>query len=223
MVVIEEIAVDGINLEDSPEEDEDDIACELEDNVVTATAAPTGDAPDHPVLEENEGEDVDEDDGDDEWEIPFAEKEEGPETHAVFEVRLHREGNERLGLVLDEQNCVVMLREGTPAARSGEIEIGDQIMELQGVQVTPQRRVAVLLRELPDAAVYSLKIKRELSGKEMTEHLEHGPLMTKEELEQFQERQEDLKHELRKVRSHHCRSSGRDAGGGCGVSVVWTW
>ena len=164
---------------------DNEAACPLEDSA--SVAEPTGTSPDQPVLEDNDGsDDDDDDDDDDEWEIPYAEKEEGPETDTFLEVRLHREGNQRLGLVLDEQNCVVMLRENTPAAICGEIEVGDEIVELQGVMVSRERRVATLLRELPDAAVYVLKIKRPLSEREMKDHLEHGPLMTQEEIEQFQ-------------------------------------
>ena len=170
---------------EADELEENEAACPLEENA--SVAEPTGTAHVQPVLEDNEGSD-DDDDDDDEWEIPYAEKEEGPETDAYLEVRLHREGNERLGLVLDEQNCVVMLREGTPAANSGEIEVGDEIVEVQGVAVSRERRVAMLLRDLPDAAVYALKIKRPLSEREMKDHLEHGPLMTQEEIEQFQVR-----------------------------------
>ncbi|KAL1520670.1 hypothetical protein AB1Y20_022240 [Prymnesium parvum] len=219
MVEIEEIHTDDddgapCSLEENTEaaREAELIECELEDNEAIVTCAqsraegatrggakPTPEeVPELPELEENVGASDTDDDGEVQWEIPFAEREDAPETDEVLEVRLRREGNERLGLVLDEENSVVLLREGTPASRCGEIEVGDQILEVQGVEVTRERRVATLLRDLPEAAVYVLKIRRELRATERTDHLEHGPLMTAEELAQFEERQEDLKHELRK-------------------------
>jgi hypothetical protein len=197
---------------------------EAEETDATETGKDSG-----PILEINEGRSGTngaDDDDDDEWEIPFAESESTPIESEVLEIRLHKEGDERLGLVLDELNFVVMLRELSPAARSGELEVGDEILEVcnleakhayaqmlpcahsmctsasdtgpsfaapvtstladgaaemsqvQGVEVSRERRVATVLRELADAAVYVLKVRRPLEKSEYTDHQEHGPLMT---------------------------------------------
>ena len=82
----------------------------------------------------------------------------------VVEVRLNRNGHEKLGLVLDDGNSVVMLREGTPAALCGQIEIGDEITEIEGAAVTQERSVTMLLQELPVTLEYMLKIKRPMSS-----------------------------------------------------------
>lgn len=179
------------------------VDCELEENVPRAAQpCPTEhggpDAEGGPLLQENVMTDGSEDESD-EWEIPFAEREATVESSVVVEVRLSRRGDEPLGLVLDEDSCVVMLRENTPASLCGEIMLGDQITAVQGVAVTRARRVATLLHELPESAVCVLQIKRELQPPEVREHLEHGPLMTRDERDEFEERQEDIKHQLRQA------------------------
>ena len=96
------------------------------------------------------------------------------EAHALrddvlIDVRLERTGNERFGLVLasprealpaSSANVVVALREGTPAALSGEIFVGDQILAVQGVACGADKRAAVLLRELPNVPACTFTIRR---------------------------------------------------------------
>ena len=82
----------------------------------------------------------------------------------VVEVKLNRKGHEKLGLVLDDGNSVVMLREGTPAALCGQIKIGDEITEIEGAVVSQERSVTTLLQELPVTPLYMLKIKRPKSS-----------------------------------------------------------
>ena len=90
-------------------------------------------------------------------------RESGVPGFEIVEVKLNREGRHKLGLVLDDDNSVVMLRAGGPAALSGEINVGDEITEIEGVAVSRERSVAMLLQELPITPEYSLKIKRSQS------------------------------------------------------------
>lgn len=164
-----------------------------------------GDAGPKFELEANEAECSDDsDEGEIFWEIPFAEEVTSPADYEILDVRLWPEAGERLGLVLDEDNTVVMLREHSPAERCGGLLPGDRVLALQGAPCSRERRVAQLLRELPDAAVYVLTIHRALGEatragtRTRAEIAEHGPLMTQSELLEAKEREADLKHELRK-------------------------
>ena len=145
------------------------------------------------------------------WEIPYSAVEEKPPDDTVVEVRLMRKGNERLGLVLDASNVVVALRPETPASLSCEIFTGDQILAVQGIECTAEKRVAQLLRELPDAAVYAFTVKRALGhghagggsvgggpgGSLSTEVAEHGPLLTPEEAKEYEQRELERRQQLR--------------------------
>ena len=201
MVVIEELDEEGRTLEDSGELEEGVGELELEDNPGEEA---TGFA-DGPTLEANHlapGCFEEEDDDDDEWEIPFAEDGRAalPEVE-MLDIRLTRRGDERLGLVLDESNVLVALREGTPAASSGELLIGDTVVAVQGVACSAERRVAQLLRELPDAASFVFTVRRALDATRMGSSqpvAEHGPLLTPEEAETHAQRQLEQRHAMRK-------------------------
>ena len=201
MVVIEEICCE---LEDNPGEG-DELA--LEDNPGEGDDVPSG-ADDGLQLEDNlpssaaAAADFFED-GEEVWEIPYAESDrEALLQDEVLEVRLFRKGEERLGLVLDATNVVVALREGTPAAQSAQIFVGDTVLAVQGVACSAERRVAQLLRELPDAAVYAFTVRRALSlesrmGAIASEVVDHGPLLTPEEQERQLEREVENRHKMR--------------------------
>ena len=165
-------------------------------------------------LEDNEhvatGDDDDDDDdgfadGEEVWEISFSTSvREKPPVDEIVEVRLFRKGDERLGLVLDATNVVVALREGTPAAQSGEIFVSDTVLAVQGVACSAERRVAQLLRELPDAAVYAFTIRRSLAPKTAcvggalaSDAAAHGPLPTPEEAEALRDRELEARQRLR--------------------------
>ena len=164
-------------------------------------------------LEDNEhvatGDDNDDDDGfadgEEVWEIPFSTSvREKPPVDEIVEVRLFRKGDVRLGLVLDANNMVVALREGTPAALSGDIFVNDTVLAVQGVACSAERRVAQLLRELPDAAVYAFTIRRTLApnttrrGGELASDVSaHGPLPTPEEAEALRDRELEARQRLR--------------------------
>ena len=200
MVLIEEIDLEEDTGECVLEDDdgcvlEDDSGCVLEEEGIIAMPSKSDSLP---VLEGNEAGDAGEmnDDSDDElWEIPFsADAEEVPVDETV-EVRLFRRGDERLGLVLDAGNIIVALREGTPASASGELFVGDQILAVQGVACSEKRRVAQLLRELPDAPVYAFTVRRALDLDHAATHsdvVDHGPLMTPEE--KLEHEQRELEH-----------------------------
>ena len=189
-------------LEDNPgecalEENPDD-GCALEDNPEEATggeALPKLEI--NPLLTDAD----DEDDDDDEWEIPFANEEEAAlPTSQTLDVRLTRQGEERLGLVLDAANVIVALREGTPAERSAELFVGDTVLAVQGVACSSERRVAQLLRELPDAAVYVFTVRRALDATrgELSESVvDHGPLLTPEEVEKQKQKELELRQKMR--------------------------
>lgn len=154
-----------------------------------------------PRLEVNEGDhgegNATDSDGDrEELEIPFLATEVAPLEELEKEVRLHREGDEQLGLVLDASNVVVMLREDTPASRSGQFEVGDHVVAVQGVEVNKERRVAMVLRELADAAVVVIRLRRAIRRKRYSDHLDHGPLMTADEILAAQTREADLRYEM---------------------------
>ena len=167
-------------------EDEDG-GCELELEEENGSAATGHDG--MPRLEPNSasGDAEDDDDDEEEWEIPFAAAGAAvmPDTQTL-DVRLMRVGDERLGLVLDASNVIVALREGTPAARSTELHVGDTVLAVQGVACSPERRVAQLLRELPDTAAYVFTVRRSLDASRNGSALhadvvDHGPLATPEE------------------------------------------
>ena len=178
-----------LELEDNPGELEDDSADGLpwlEANVAGSLA----------VSEYDEDQTL--------WEIPFAaDEEEAPPQDETVEVRLLRKGSERLGLVLDSSNVVVALRDGSPAALSGEIFVGDAILAVQGHLCSPERRVAQLLRELPDAAVYAFTLRRALTTAprtgQSTDVEDHGPLLTPEEQSEYEERDFCRRQELREA------------------------
>ena len=159
MVVLEINPGEGgleLELEDNPGEiaSADDVAVfpELEDN----EAVPSG---------EEEGCAIEQGEEEEEWEIPFAlEGADATEVSQTIEVRLARKGDERLGLVLDAMNVIVALRDSTAAAASGELFVGDTVLAVQGVECTADRRVALLLRELPDAATYVFTVRRALDA-----------------------------------------------------------
>lgn len=201
MAVIEEL---------SSEEDE----LELEDNPGERAAAAGNE--EELLLEENEAQCSDEwSDGSEEWEIPILgsdDEEEPLPNHEVLEVRLSKRGNERLGLVLDDANVVVALREGTPAAASGQILTGDVVIAVQGFATSKEQRVGTLLRELPDAATYAFTLRRKRDGPAEVPDLErvwgaaaavsepvaaHGPLMTPEEHEAHQQKELEQRQLLR--------------------------
>ena len=214
MVEIEEIDDDdGLELEENPGECEleleenlgqcvleDDDGCLLEDNGKGQEATGGG----LPVLETNalaSDLDDDDDDDDDEWEIPYAsEGQPALPTSQTLDIRLMRQGSERLGLVLDANNEVVALREDTPAARSGEVFTGDVVLAVQGVACSPERRVAQLLRTLPDAATYVFTVRRALDASMVNTFAaplaEHGPLLTPEENAAQQQKELEMRHEL---------------------------
>ena len=190
MAFLEELSDDegGCCLEENPgggggASDED---CLLEDN----PGDPSSLSLDGPTLEAQPDPTGDADDSgssDEEWEIPFsASGEAAPATAQEIEVRLPLKAGERLGLVLDAGNVVVALRPDTVAARSNEILVGDRVLAVQGEPCSAERRVAQLLRDLPQAAVYVLTLERaleaELHTAWHTRHImEHGPLPTPEE------------------------------------------
>lgn len=208
MVEIEELELEEnpgeeLTLEINPgEDDDDDDLLELEEN--------PGEEPETDismlVLEDNQpGPDGDaEDEYEQEWEIPFAtEGPSAPITETIFDVRIPRKGDERLGLVLDASNVIVALREGTPAAASGEIFVGDTVLAVQGVACSTEKRVALLLRELPDAATYVFTVRRTLDLTASGAHgvsesvMEHGPLLTPEEMAEQQQREMELRQKMR--------------------------
>lgn len=192
----------GLDLESNP--GDDDGLLELEDN--------PGERPGGAlrigtlVLESNAAfgaDGDDEDDDEDQWEIPFAmELPEAPNLDEIVDVRLLRKADERLGLVLDASNVIVALRDDTPAARSGGLFVGDTVLAVQGVACTAERRVAQLLRELPDAPTYVFTVKRALdashSARALSEPVtEHGPLMTPEEAEAQRQREYEARMKIR--------------------------
>ena len=196
---------DELELEDNPGESDDDDGCALEENEEEEA---TGD--ELPALETNvaQAPDLDDDsDSDDEvWEIPFATEDDAHEVPGCqqIDIRLTRQNGERLGLVLDANNDIVALREGTPAARSGELLVGDSVIAVQGVACSLGKRVAQLLRELPDAATYIFTVRRALDatrgsqGELAKDVIEHGPLMTPEEATAQQEEEIKARAKLRK-------------------------
>ena len=219
MVEIEEL--DELELEDNPgeeeplslevnpgEDDDEDDMLELEANPGEQQSTWTGDGV---LFEANVAANGDAEDSDyeeEEWEIPFAlEGPAAPNTETVIDVRLSRKGDERLGLVLDAANVIVALREGTPAAASGELFVGDTVLAVQGVACTAEKRVALLLRELPDAATYVFTVRRALdltasdlggmAGFVSEPVAEHGPLLTPEEAAEQAQRELEMRQKMR--------------------------
>ena len=201
MVQIEEM--DELELEENPGED-----IELEENPGEDFETGDDDAGlGHLCLEDNEqlGPNGDAEDSDDEeeWEIPFAKSEEEQPDETIVDVRIIRKGNERLGLVLDETNVIVALREGTPAAHSGDLFVGDEILAVQGIACSLEKRVAQLLRELPDVPTYVFTVKRALdaTARDISAiadpMAEHGVLMTPEEQEAAQQKELEMRQTLR--------------------------
>ena len=199
MAIIEEL-----ELEENPGEEE----LLLEENPGEGDSA-TGSGEWNPTLEENQpgpqGDGDDEED-EEEWEIPFAMDSGAPtETAEIVDVRIARKGNERLGLVLDETNVIVALREDTPAAASGDLFVGDTVLAVQGVTCSLEKRVAQLLRELPDAATYVFTVRRALdasppdvSSMRLSDQVaDHGPLLTPEEQAQYSQRELEQRQKMR--------------------------
>ena len=152
------------------------------------------------VVDDGDGEDdgVDDDDNDDEFEIPYSASlsaalaaaptaEEPPST--TVEVRLWRDGQAALGLVLDASNHVVALRPCSPAAAAfdeGRLHVGDQVLSVCGVGCSDQQRVGEVLRALGPKKVYELQLRR---FAEPPAHLPSGATL-REELAQQQEAEE---------------------------------
>ena len=125
------------------------------------------------VIDDGHGDDdgVDDDD-DDEFDVPYcaslsaaladaAPADESPTS--IVEVRLWRDGQEALGLVLDASNHVVALRPCTPAAAAfdeGRLHVGDQVLSVCGVGCSEQQRVGEVLRALGQKKVYELQLRR---------------------------------------------------------------
>ena len=91
---------------------------------------------------DDDGVDDDDDDDDDKFDVPYsaslsaalaaAPPAEEPLT-TVVEVRLWRDGQAALGLVLDASNHVVALRPCSPAAAAfdeGRLHVGDQVLSI---------------------------------------------------------------------------------------------
>ena len=125
------------------------------------------------VIDDGHGDDdgVDDDD-DDEFDVPYcaslsaaladAAPADEPPT-SIVEVRLWRDGQEALGLVLDASNHVVALRPCTPAAAAfdeGRLHVGDQVLSVCGVGCSEQQRVGEVLRALGQKKVYELQLRR---------------------------------------------------------------
>ena len=197
MAIIEEL-----ELEENPGED-----LLLEENPGEGDSATGGEW--NPTLEDNQPGphgNGDDDEDEEEWEIPFAMDAGAPtETAEIVDVRIARKGNERLGLVLDEANVIVALREDTQAAASGNLFIGDTVLAVQGVACSLEKRVAQLLRELPDAATYAFTVRRALdvsppdvSSMRLSEQVaDHGPLLTPEEQAQYSQRELETRQKMR--------------------------
>ena len=152
------------------------------------------------VVDDGDGDDdgVDDDD-DDEFEIPYSASlsaalaaaptaEEPPST--TVEVRLWRDGQAALGLVLDASNHVVALRPCSPAAAAfdeGRLHVGDQVLSVCGVGCSDQQRVGEVLRALGPKKVYELQLRRYA---EPPAHLPSGATL-REELAQQQQQAEE--------------------------------
>eukprot|EP00964_Phaeocystis_antarctica_P155208 scaffold124253_cov39-Phaeocystis_antarctica.AAC.1 len=151
------------------------------------------------VEDDGDGDDdgVDDDD-DDEFEVPYSASlsaalaaappaEELPST--TVEVRLWRDGQAALGLVLDASNHVVALRPCSPAAAAfdeGRLHVGDQVLSVCGVSCSDQQRVGEVLRALGPKKVYELQLRRYA---EPPAHLPSGATL-REELAQQQQQAE---------------------------------
>ena len=156
------------------------------------------------VVDDGDGDDdgVDDDD-DDEFEIPYSASlsaalaaaptaEEPPST--TVEVRLWRDGQAALGLVLDASNHVVALRPCSPAAAAfdeGRLHVGDQVLSVCGVGCSDQQRVGEVLRALGPKKVYELQLRRYA---EPPAHLPSGATL-REELAQQQQQAEEREQE----------------------------
>ena len=139
------------------------------------------------------------DDDDDEFEVPYsaslsaalaaAPTAEEPSSTTV-EVRLWRDGQAALGLVLDASNHVVALRPCSPAAAAfdeGRLHVGDQVLSVCGVGCSDQQRVGEVLRALGPKKVYELQLRRYA---EPPAHLPSGATL-REELAQQQQQAEE--------------------------------
>ena len=151
------------------------------------------------VVDDGDGDDdgVDDDDGD-EFDVPYsaslsaalaaAPRAEEPST-TIVEVRLWRDGQAALGLVLDASNHVVALRPCSPAAAAfdeGRLHVGDQVLSVCGAGCSEQQRVGEVLRALGPKKVYELQLRR---FAEPPAHLPSGATL-REELAQQQEAEE---------------------------------
>ena len=125
--------------------------------------------------DDGDGDDDDDDDDENELDVPYsaslsASLADAPPavapptaTDAIVEVRLWRDGQEALGLVLDATNHIVALRHGSPAAAAfdeGRLHVGDQILSVCGVGCSEQQRVGEVLRALGPKKVYELRLHR---------------------------------------------------------------
>ena len=153
---------------------------------------------------DDDGVDDDDDDDDDKFDVPYsaslsaalaaAPPAEEPLT-TVVEVRLWRDGQAALGLVLDASNHVVALRPCSPAAAAfdeGRLHVGDQVLSVCGAGCSEQQRVGEVLRALGPKKVYELQLRRYA---EPPAHLPsgatlRGELAQQQEAEERQERQQ---------------------------------
>ncbi len=129
---------------------EENPPCVLEDNPEVGPV----DDDDGVLLEANdEGADTDED----EVEVPYMPGRPPDETHVID---VARPIGGALGLVLDETNTVVALREGSPAERCARFVLGDVVVGVNGVPVGADLRVGALLRSLPPSPTCSVEVRR---------------------------------------------------------------
>ena len=140
----------------------------------------------------------------------------------IVEVRLWRDGQAALGLVLDVSNHVVALRPGSPAAAAfdeGRLHVGDQVLSVCGIGCSEQRRVGELLRALGPKKVYELRLRRYA---EPPAHLPTGAAL-REELarQQVEERaQMGPAEEAEEEAAGAAGAAGAAAGGGRQLSIA---
>ncbi len=169
-----------------------------------------------------EEEEEEEEEEDEEFEIPYSAALSAALAAAStpadreVEVRLWREGQGPLGLVLDATNYVVALRHGTPGAAAfdeGRLHVGDQVLSVCGVACSEQRRVGEVLRELGAKQVFDFRLRR---SAEPPAHLPTGAALRdeleKQHAEQRQQRQQQQQNGAG-------RPAGPEAGGGRQLSL----
>ena len=82
----------------------------------------------------------------------------------LFEARIACQPDGQIGIALDKSNCVTGLRDGSPAADSRQVAVGDTVVAIEGVRCSTLegRRACDVLQSLPmpEGGVYTFELRR---------------------------------------------------------------